>query len=115
MKIMKPYLKKMFRSVLVPVVCFSMMNFIQTDSTSTLHGLGKGSMYLKENRVIKNIRVRELKAYWIVFEKNGSLHDRMIDEIARIEFPEAKPEPVIMVFENNRPVLKKIKSIGPFN
>ena len=98
----------MFRSLLVPVVCFSLMNFIQTDSTGTLPVLGKGSMYLKENRVIKNIRVREIKAYWIVFEKDGSLHDRMIDEISRIEFPEAKPGPVVMIFENNKPVMKKM-------
>ena len=104
---MKPVLKKMLRNLLVPVVCFCLMNFIQADSTGTVPDLGKGTLYLKENRIIKNIRIREIKSYWIVYEKDRNLHDKMMDEIIRIDFPEAKPGPVRMFFENNKPVLKK--------
>ena len=104
---MKPVLKKMLRNLLVPVVCFSLMDFIQADSTGTVPDLGKGTLYLKENRIIKNIRIREVKAYWIVYEKDGNLHDKMMDEITWIEFPEAKPEPLLMTFVNNKPLLKK--------
>ena len=97
---------KILRSFIVCFVCIMQMQFVQSDDIFPSLNLGKGIIYLKEKRVIKNIRLKEIKTYWIIYQKDESLHDRMMDEIVRIEFPDAKPEPLIMEFENNKPVLK---------
>ena len=99
-------LLKIFRCFTVSLVCIMQMQFVQSNNIIASLNLGKGIMYLKEKKVIKNIRLREIKTYWIIYQKDESLHDRMMDEIVRIEFPDAKPEPLIMEFENNKPVLK---------
>jgi hypothetical protein len=84
------------------------LQFVQSDGGNMINNLGKGIIYLNENRIIKNIRLKEINAFWIVYEKDGNLHDKLMEEINHIEFPEAKPEPVSMQFENKKPVLKKL-------
>jgi len=43
-------------------------------------------LVLKDRGVYKKITVHEIKGYWLVFLKDGSLHDISIDKIARIEY-----------------------------
>ena len=52
--------------------------------------LGTGRIIQKDNSILKNIHILELNTYWIIYEKNSSSHDMMMDVIARIEFPESK-------------------------
>jgi hypothetical protein len=75
--------------------------------------LGKGRIVEKDRSVRKNITLQEIhpqteeKAGYIVYMKDGSLHDMPIEEIDRIEFPEAEQGPVKMVFRNNTTVVTK--------
>lgn len=104
---MKNNVKKHIRITLLLSMCLFQLQFNQIE-TGTLSNLGKGIIYLKEKRIIKNILLKEIKPLFITYEKDGSLHDRMIDEINNMEFIDAKPEPVVLAFENNKPVFKKI-------
>jgi hypothetical protein len=79
-----------------------LLQFTQTDSTFTAIKQEKGIIYLKDNHIIKNIRIREIKPFWVVYEKEGNLHDRAMDEIDRIEFLQLKSGPVKMIFEKNK-------------
>jgi hypothetical protein len=38
-----------------------------------------------DNTIYKDVRILEIHSYWIVYEKNGSSHDFMIERIKRIE------------------------------
>ena len=105
---MKPTIKFLIRNTALVIVSLMLLRFQEADDT--LKNLGKGIIYLKENRIIKNIKLREIKSIYIVYEKEGNLHDRTMEEIKWIEFPDAKPEAVKMIFENNKPVVKKIYS-----
>ena len=68
-----------------------------------LQALGTGRIIEKDNSVLKNIKLIEVKEYWIVFEKNSSTHDLMMDVISRIEFPESKWGAIKLEFLNNKP------------
>ncbi len=76
--------------------------------------LGKGKIIEKDHSIKKNIILKEIhlqtenKAGWIVYIKEGSLHDLLIENIDRIEFPSAETEPVKLVFENNLPLMKQL-------
>jgi hypothetical protein len=95
------------RNIIFVFVSVMQMQMIQsTEAVPSI--LGKGIIYTKNKRVIKNMRLAEIKAYWIIYKKDESLHDMMMDEIKRIEFPEAKPEPVALEFENNNVLTKKM-------
>ena len=96
------------RSFLALFVCIMQMQFVQSPDTVVPSQLGKGIIYLKERSIIKNILLKEIKAYWIIYQKDGSFHDKMMDEILRIEFPNANPEPIVMEFVNNKMIVKKI-------
>ena len=73
-----------------------------------LKALGTGKIIEKDNSITKNIKLIEVKEYWIVYEKNSSLHDRMMDVIKRIEFPESKWGPLEISFPKNKPELSYI-------
>ncbi|MBI4930436.1 MAG: hypothetical protein HY841_06715 [Bacteroidetes bacterium] len=68
-----------------------------------IKALGIGKIIEKDNSVIKNINLLEIKEYWIVYEKNSSTHDKMMDVISRIEFTESKWGPLKLEFHNNKP------------
>ena len=55
-----------------------------------LNALGIGKIVEKDRSVIKNITLYEVKEYWIVFAKDGSVHDLMMEQIDRIEFNNSK-------------------------
>lgn len=67
-----------------------------------LVALGVGKIVEKDRSVIKNITLHEVKEYWIVYIKNGSIHDLMIERIDRIEFSESKWGLVKIEFTNGK-------------
>jgi hypothetical protein len=103
---MKKYALCRIQSFLVIVVSLFLFQRANAQTVISADSLGKGTLYLKEDRIIKNIRIREIRSFWIEFEKEGNLHDKAMDEIVRIEFPDAKPAPIILVFEKNNPVFR---------
>ena len=70
--------------------------------------LGTGRIIQKDNSILKNIHLLELNAYWIIYEKNSSSHDMMMDVISRIEFPESKWGAVKIEFPDNKPALSQM-------
>ena len=67
-----------------------------------LKALGTGKIFEKDNSILKNIKILEIKEYWIVYEKNSSSHDIAMEVIRRIEFPESKWGAVKIEFPNNK-------------
>ncbi len=67
-----------------------------------LVALGVGKIVERDRSVIKNITLHEVKEYWIVYIKNGSIHDLMIERIDRIEFSESKWGLVKIEFTNGK-------------
>ena len=65
------------------------------------YGLGK--IILKGMGIIKNVKVHQIKPYWIVYIKNGSYHDLMIEKIKKIEI--GKEQGRNIYFEKNKPVI----------
>ena len=59
-----------------------------------LSRLKKTKIVLKDGTIKKNCSVIEIKDYWIVYEKEGSLHDLMIEQIERIEIMDEKKQAV---------------------
>lgn len=76
--------------------------------------LGKGRIVEKDRSIKKNIVLQEIylpaedKAGYVVYLKDGSLHDLPIEVIERIEFPEAEGGAVKIVFEENLPLIKRL-------
>ena len=68
---------------------------IEKQDTGLLSKLAKTRIVLKDGSIKKNCRIKEINSYWIVFEKDGSLHDQMIDKIKRIEICDGKMNAVI--------------------
>lgn len=100
-------------SNIIFVSFFSFLSFfiqIQTNSPdlsnpSDLKALGIGKIIRKDKSVVNNIKLNEVKEYWIVYEKNGSLHDLMTEKITRLEFLVSKWGPIQIQFLNNRSVV----------
>lgn len=67
---------------------------IQNKDSVLLSKLSKVRIVLKDGTMKKNCKVVEIKSYWIVYEKDGSLHDLMIESIERIEIQDGKMEAV---------------------
>ena len=67
-----------------------------------LVALGVGKIVERDRSVIKNITLHEVKECWIVYIKNGSIHDLMIERIDRIEFSESKWGLVKIEFTNGK-------------
>ena len=55
-----------------------------------LMALGIGRIIEKDKSIRKGITLHEVKEYWVVYVKNGSVHDIMMEKIDRIEFSESK-------------------------
>lgn len=97
-------------SKLIFVSFFSLLSFfiqLQTKSPdlsdpADLKSLGIGKIIRKDKSVIKNIKLNGVKEYWIVYEKNESLHDLMTEKIDRLEFVESKWGPIQIQFFNDR-------------
>ncbi len=65
--------------------------------------LGKGRIIEKDNSILKQIDLKEIKEYWIVYVKNESLHDKPMEYIKHLEFPNSKWGPLKIEFKKNKP------------
>ena len=87
---------------------FSLFSFGQTlgvdlNNKEDLKALGLGRIIETDNSILKNTELVEVKEYWIVYLKNESLHDKPMQSIKRIEFPNSKWGNIVMEFNNNKP------------
>ena len=69
-----------------------------------LSQLEKTRIVLKDGSIKKNCHIKEINDYWILYLKDGSLHDQAIDKIRRIEITDGTMRAVFFD-ENNRPRL----------
>lgn len=59
-------------------------NIEQKDSI-LISSLINTRIVLKDGSIKKHCKLKEIREYWIVYEKDGSLHDLLIEKIKRIE------------------------------
>ena len=65
--------------------------------------LGVGRIIEKDNSIIKNISLREIKEFWIIYLKDESLHDMLMEEIVCIEFHDTRWGDLKIKFPENKP------------
>lgn len=70
-----------------------------------LMALGIGRIIEKDKSIRKGITLYEVKEYWVVYVKNGSVHDLLMEKIDRIEFRESKWGCVKLEFPGGKPKL----------
>ncbi|MBN4062118.1 MAG: hypothetical protein COA57_02850 [Flavobacteriales bacterium] len=79
-----------------------------TSLISAIHAFhsrfGTGKIILKDRSIIKKVIVHEIYPYWIIYKKDGSLHDLLIEEIDKIEIGKNKQR-VIVFDENNKTII----------
>ena len=78
-------------------------NFPDLSRKEDLIKMGIGKIIEKDNSIIKKITLAEIKDYWIIYLKDESLHDKAMESIKRIEFPESKWGRLKVEFPNNKP------------
>ena len=61
-------------------------------------------LILKDRSIYKRITVHEINSFWIVFLKNGSLHDMLIEKIARIQYGN-EVGPIVSFNKDNKIVI----------
>jgi hypothetical protein len=71
--------------------------------------IGLCRIYQKDGQTRKNCRIWEIKEYFIVYEQNGSLHDMLIEKIARIDPNSGTTS--IYFDSQNRPLVKTIGTL----
>ncbi|HZX73944.1 MAG TPA: hypothetical protein VFE57_05975 [Cyclobacteriaceae bacterium] len=97
-------MRSIILTVLLSLACNSV--FAQDLPTNPeKEDLGVGTIVLKDHSIIKNITIHEIKDYWIVYVKNESLHDLMMEKIERIEFPKSEWGNVKIEFRDHKPTL----------
>jgi len=76
------------------------------DALKRLHKkYGTAKLILKNRSVYKRITVHEINSFWIVFLKDGSLHDILIEKISRIQFGNEEG-PVVTFNEDNNLIIR---------
>ncbi len=73
-----------------------------------LSSLGIGRIIEGDNSTISKITLSEVQEYWIIYLKDGSLHEMMMDEIKCIEFKESKWGPLKITFPKNKPLITRL-------
>lgn len=66
---------------------------ITGDSIDIL-SLGSLRIVEKDGTIKKNVILKEIHSYWIIYEKDGSLHDFLISTIDRIEIGDKKSKAI---------------------
>ena len=66
---------------------------------------GEAKLILKNRDVFKRITVHEINNFWFVFIKDGSLHDVLIENVARIEFAK-ELGPTITFTKDNKVIIR---------
>ncbi len=72
-----------------------------------LKSLGTGRIIETDKSIITSITLYEVSDYFIVYVKEESLHDMMMDKIDRIEFRNTKWGPITIRFPENKPQIIK--------
>lgn len=106
---------------LAVLLWLALPSFAQKDSTKKetlieaeygkpviLSQLGLTRIVLRNGNIKKDCKIVELHDYWIVYEKDGSLHDQMIDKIKRIELC-GEVNSAIFFDEKNKPVIRQMR------
>lgn len=75
-----------------------------------LKSLGKGRIIERDNSNITDIMLFEVHEYWIVYVKDESLHEMMMEEIKRIEFRETKWGALKISFPKNTPIINRLNN-----
>ena len=91
---------------LVLITTYSVATHAQLPDLSKkedLKALGIGRIIEKDRSVLKNITLHEVKEYWVVYIKNGSIHDLLMEKIERVEFSESKWGPIKLEFTDGKP------------
>jgi len=86
----------------------SLFNQIESrlDALKRLHKkYGPARLVLKDRSIYKRITVYEINSFWIVFLKDGSLHDVLIEKISRIQFGKEEG-PVVTFDEDNNIIIR---------
>ena len=73
------------------------------ESSADLQKLGEGRIIEKDGSEYRHIRLKQVKTFGIVYVKDGSLHDKPIEKIARLEFPVTEWGFVTITFPDNKP------------
>ncbi|HLF33402.1 MAG TPA: hypothetical protein VI583_04165 [Cyclobacteriaceae bacterium] len=73
------------------------------NNKEVLKHLGIGRIIETDKTMIRNITLHELKESWIIYKKDGSLHDLLMEKISLIEFPESMWGSVTIEFPENMP------------
>lgn len=77
----------------------------QTGKYVHVDSIGKVRIIQKDRSIKKNVMIREILSYWIVYEKDGSLHDMVISSIMRIEIGEERAT-AIYFDRSGKPIVK---------
>ena len=98
----------MKKIIFIPVLLLLISATMQKDSADLskkedLIALGIGKIFEKDNSIIKNITLNDVKEYWITYIKDKSMHDLAMEKINRIEFLESKWGAVKIEFPDNKP------------
>ena len=72
-----------------------------------LKALGVGKIVEKDGSIIKSVVLHEVREYWVVYIKRGSMHDLMMERVNWIEFSESKWGPLKIEFSNGKPIFSK--------
>jgi len=89
----------------VAVACQSQQ--LEADSV-LLQNLGKGTLFLRDRREIRNMRLYRIHGLYITYRKEGNLHDVLKEDIVTITFPQASPDPVEVIFNANGTVIRRL-------
>ncbi len=73
-----------------------------------LKALGTGTIVENDNSIIRKVALLEVREYWIVYIKNESLHDLLMEKILRIEFLNSEWGPLRLSFKNNKPEISRL-------
>lgn len=82
------------------------------DNPEDLKALGSGRIVEKDKTIITNIQLVEVHDYWIVYLKQGSLHDLLLERIDRIEFPDNRWDGIKVKIVDNSPVVSPLPFAG---
>jgi len=72
------------------------------------HKYERGSIVLKNGKIIKDAKLLEIHPHWIIYEKEGNLHDLFIEEIAKI----VTADESIIFDKNNKPVTINLRVVA---
>lgn len=61
-----------------------------TGDSVSIENLGKLRIIETDGTIKKDVTLKEIHSYWIIYEKDGSLHDFLISAIDRIEIGDQK-------------------------